>query len=230
MQIVDDQGSPAVPRKPIIDLPVRLFHWTLVIAVLLAWGSAEWGYMDRHMAIGQFILALLVFRILWGLMGSRTARFASFLASPAAVLRYLRGMFDRSKPMSVGYNALGGWAIMALLLALLVQTGTGLFATDDIFVDGPLAHLVPKSTQQWLAGIHEENFEIVVIGLVALHLAANIFYGLYKRQPLVRRMITGDQATDAPAPPQAPLWWAAVLFAMSCGLVWCAMNYTYFAR
>lgn len=219
-----------MPRKPIIDLPVRLFHWTLVIAVLLAWGSAEWGYMDRHMAIGQFILALLVFRILWGLMGSRTARFASFLASPAAVLRYLSGMFDRSKPMSVGYNALGGWAIMALLLALLVQTGTGLFATDDILVDGPLAHLVAKSTQQWLAGIHEENFEIIVIGLVAMHLAANIFYGLYKSQPLVRRMITGDQVTGAPAPPQAPLWWAAVLFAMSCGLVWCAMNYTYFAR
>lgn len=219
-----------MPRKAVIDLPIRLFHWTLVIAVILAWGTAEWGYMDRHMAIGQFILALLVFRILWGLLGSQTARFASFLASPASVLRYVAGMLDRTKPMSVGYNALGGWAIMALLLALLIQTGTGLFATDDIFVDGPLAHLVSKPTQQWLAGIHEENFEVVILGLVALHLIANIFYGLYKRQPLVRRMITGSQATGDAAPHHAPLWWAAVLFALSCGLVWCAMNYVYFTR
>jgi cytochrome b len=185
--------------------------------------------MDRHMQIGQIILALLVFRLLWGLMGSPNARFASFLASPLSVLRYLAEFFDRSKPMSVGYNALGGWAIVAMLLALLVQTGTGLFATDDIFVDGPLAHLVAKETQQAAAGIHELAFNLILL-LVALHLAANLFYGLYKRQPLVRRMITGHQDTDANVPVPAPLWWAALLFAAASGLVWCTMNYLYFTR
>jgi cytochrome b len=219
-----------MPSKPVIDLPIRLFHWTLVVSVILAWASAEWGYMDRHMAIGQFILALLVFRILWGLFGSQTARFATFLASPMSVIRYLGGMLDRTRTMSVGYNPLGGWAIVAMLVALLVQTGTGLFSTDDIFVEGPLAHLVSKSTQQWLAGIHEENFDIAILGLVALHLAANLFYGFYKRQHLVRRMITGAQETDTPAPPQAPLWWAAILFAAACALVWAGMNYLYFTR
>jgi cytochrome b len=230
MQMPIFEGMIRMPRKPVIDLPVRLFHWTLVISVALAWASAEWGYMDRHMAIGQFILALLVFRVFWGFAGSPTARFGTFLASPARVLRYLGGMLDRTKPMSAGYNPLGGWAIMAMLAALLFQTGTGLFATDDIFVDGPLAHLVSKPTQQWLAGLHEENFEIVVIGLIALHLAANLFYGIYKRQPLVKRMITGTQETAEPVPAPAPLWRAAILFALSCALVWATMNYVYLTR
>jgi cytochrome b len=219
-----------MPSKPVIDLPIRLFHWTLVISVVLAWASAEWGYMDRHMAIGQFILALLVFRVLWGLMGSKTARFASFVASPMSVLRYAGAMFDRTKPMNIGYNPLGGWAILAMLAALAFQTGTGLFSTDDIFVDGPLAHLVSKPTQQWFAGLHERNFDIVIVGLIVLHLGANLFYGLYKRQALVRRMITGAQETDKETPPQAPLWWAALLFAASCAIVWTGMNYVYFTR
>lgn len=219
-----------MPHKPVIDLPVRLFHWTLVISVVLAWASAEWGYMERHMAIGQFILALLVFRVLWGFLGSHTARFASFLAGPTAVLRYLSRLFDRQAPMSAGYNALGGWAIMAMLIALIVQAVTGLFSTDDIFVDGPLAHLVSKPAQQWLAGLHEKNFEIVLTGLIALHLAANLFYGLYKGQPLVRRMIAGSQPTQDPVPAPVPLWRAAVLFALSCALVWATTNFVYLTR
>jgi cytochrome b len=219
-----------MPRKPVIDLPIRLFHWTLVASVAAAWATAEWDQMERHMQIGQFILALLTFRILWGVVGSPSTRFANFLASPGSVVRYVGGMRDRTKPMSLGYNALGGWAIMAMLAALLVQTATGLFATDDIFVEGPLAHLVDTSTQQTMAGLHEDNFDIVLIGLIVLHLAANLFYGLYKRQPLVRRMLTGTQETDATPLAHAPLWWAAVVFSFSCALVWAAMNYLYFVR
>lgn len=182
------------------------------------------------MQIGQAILALLVFRVLWGFLGSETARFASFVKGPRAVLAYLGTLLDRSAPMRAGYNPLGGWAIMALLLALTLQAVAGLFATDDIFVDGPLAHLVSKDTQQRMAGVHELVFDWAILGLVALHLAANLFYGLFKRQPLVRRMITGAQTTDAPAPRLAPLWWAAALFALSCAIVWAGMNYAYFVR
>lgn len=190
-------AAPAAPPSVRVwDLPVRVFHWSLVALVAFQWWSGEEGEMDWHTTGGLVVLGLLVFRLLWGFVGGRHARFADFVAGPRRILDYARRMRRGEAGFVPGHNPLGGWMILALLAVLLFQAGTGLFANDDIFTEGPLFHLVSKETSDTLTGLHEASFNLL-LALVVVHVAAVIFYRVAKRENLVRAMITGRK----PLPP-----------------------------
>ena len=176
------------------DLPTRLFHWALAGCVVGSLVSINLGgnAVGWHFRFGYAILTLLVFRLAWGFVGPRYARFASFPPNPMAALRYLRGQ-ERSV---AGHSPLGALSVYALLLSLAFQAGTGLFANDAIMWDGPLRNTVSNATSDWLTSLHKTN-RFVLLGLIALHLAAIAYYTLFKRKPLVRPMITGDAPLPA---------------------------------
>lgn len=181
-------GQAAVVR--VWDLPTRLFHWALVACVIGSLVSVNIGgnAVGWHFRFGYAILALLLFRVAWGFVGPRHARFANFPPNPAAAWRYLRGR----EPHRVGHSPLGALSVYALLLALAVQVVTGLFANDGIMWDGPLRSLVSNSTSDRLTALHQFN-RIVVMALVLLHLAAIAYYRFVRRDALVGPMLTGDR-------------------------------------
>ena len=170
------------------DLPTRLFHWLIVLLVCFSWWSAETGQMEWHYRSGLAALILLVFRVLWGFVGGSTARFAYFLKSPMAAVAYLRQPKDA--PKKAGHNPLGGYSVIAMLLALIVQVGTGLFAVDvDGIESGPLSYLVDFDQGRVAANVHHLAFTLVQV-LVVLHLVAIAYYRLRGRR-LIVPMITG---------------------------------------
>lgn len=205
-------------RVRVWDLPTRLFHWALVVLVVTSFVTAKVGgnAMTWHMYSGYAILALLIFRIAWGFVGGRHSRFASFVKGPAAVAGYLRTLFDRAAPHHPGHNPLGGWSVMLMLLALSTQAATGLFASDDIATEGPLAAKVSAATVALCTRIHHWN-ESVLIALVSLHVAAIVFYALHKRQDLVRPMVTGHAAVEGAAEDPADRTALAAVLAAAAG-------------
>jgi cytochrome b len=206
------------------DLPTRLFHWTLVVLICTAFISVKIGgnAMQYHVWSGAAILALLLFRLIWGFVGSRTARFVHFVRGPAAAWRYARSLLGPEPEHHLGHNPLGGWSIVAMLLALALQAITGLFATDDIATQGPLYSWVSEATASRLTAIHHFN-ENVIIALVALHILAVLFYLLVKKENLVAPMITGRKPWQAPMASQIqtpPFWVALLIAALSAAAVY----------
>jgi len=193
--------------QPVWDLPVRLFHWTLAGLIGFSWWSAENHHLDWHMWSGFAILTALIFRLLWGLFGSSTARFKNFVRGPRALNRYLRGEWR-----GIGHTPLGALGVVALLGATAIQVGLGLFAEDeDGLFPAPLSRFVSIDTSDKLRDIHEAWFN-VVLGLIILHLAAIAFYRVVRKQRLTAPMITGMGAIDAEAEPMRPgKWWVALL-------------------
>lgn len=186
------------------DLPIRLFHWLLVILVAVSWLSAEERRMDIHLLSGLGVLGLVVFRLLWGLFGSSTARFATFVRGPGAVIAHLRGQGGEKR---AGHNPLGALSVVALLAVLVVQVGTGLFASDTDGLDyGPLNFLVSYDLAETLSDIHETAFDLLTV-LIVLHLAAVAFYLLARRRNLLRPMVTGrdPQVNAGEMVPAGPL-------------------------
>lgn len=169
------------------DLPTRLFHWLLAVAVAAALISAEIGgnFMDWHGRIGLLIVGLLAFRLVWGVLGSTYARFAHFFPSLTRIRIYLSGEWRGE-----GHNPLGALSVFALLGILLFQVISGVFANDDIAFTGPLFDLVGKDWSDILSGWHHEIGELV-LPLIGLHIAAILFYVHVKKQNLVKPMITG---------------------------------------
>ncbi len=196
----------ATSRVAIWDLPTRLFHWLLVGLIGFSWWSAEYHYDDLHIWSGIAVLSLLIFRLLWGMVGSSTARFASFVRGPKAVLGYLRGTWR-----GIGHSPLGALSVVALLGMVGVQVGLGLFASDeDGIMQGPLARLVSFDTADWAREWHEELFN-VLLALIGLHIAAIIFYRL-RGKKLVKPMIIGRGEVPAGVEPMEPArWWVAML-------------------
>ena len=183
------------------DGPTRVFHWALVVLLLVSWLTAGEN-MQVHRWSGYGVIGLLVFRLWWGVAGGSTARFASFLKGPKATLAYARTLGSRTPHGAPGHNPLGAWSVVAMLAALLVQVGLGLFASDiDGLESGPLSHLVDFDASRVAAELHETTFRVVQ-GLVVLHLAAVGYYWLWKRQNLIGAMLTGKQglATEALRP------------------------------
>lgn len=194
-------GSAPSEGARIWDGPTRVFHWALVVLLLVSWLTAGEN-MQVHRWSGYGVIGLLVFRLWWGVAGGSTARFASFLKGPKATLAYARTVGSRTPNGVLGHNPLGAWSVMAMLAALLVQVGLGLFASDiDGLESGPLSHLVDFDASRVAAELHEKTFRIVQ-GLVVLHLAAIGYYWLWKRQNLIGAMLTGKQrlATEALRP------------------------------
>jgi cytochrome b len=194
---VDSRQKP--PRMPdgyrrvrIWDLPTRVFHWGIVVLIGASWLTQHEEWMTLHFLAGYTMLAALAFRVIWGLIGSDTARFARFLRSPIAVIRHLRRILERAPDTEAGHNATGGWMVMVLLVLLAVQVGTGLCANDEVSVQGPLADAVGSDTSDWLSHIHAVNFRLIEL-VVVLHVLAIATYRLVKGHRLLRAMITGDK-------------------------------------
>jgi len=216
-QTKHSQENTESPARSVLvwDLPTRLFHWLLVIFVIISFvtGNIGGNAMQYHEWSGFAILALLMFRLVWGFAGSRQSRFVTFIQGPSAVIRYVATLRHRDSPHCLGHNPLGGWSIIALLFTLLVQAATGLFANDDIITEGPLFDWVGKAASDWLTKVHKLNQQ-VIIALVCVHIAAVLVYFFYKRQNLILPMITGVKPWHgAEAEPARGRTWLAVLIA-----------------
>lgn len=181
------------PKTPIAvvvwDLPLRIFHWLLVVGVLGAYITAKLGgsLIDWHGYFGVLVLGLLIFRLIWGVVGTVHARFASFLPTPARLQAYLAGRWHGE-----GHNPLGALAVFAILGAVLLVAGSGLFANDDIAFQGTWANLIDKAFSDTLSAWHSLAFDVLTV-LIALHLAAIGFYRWHKQQNLVLPMLTGKK-------------------------------------
>lgn len=210
------------PAVRLWDLPVRVVHWSFVLLMPALWWTAEHGQMDWHKRLGYVALGLLVFRVFWGLFGADTARFSRFVKGPRAVLAYMRGLFSKGGEAVVGHNPMGGWSVVILLLLLISEVKLGLFAQDtDGIESGPLAYLVSYDTADLARHWHHTVFNLL-LGFIALHLLAIAFYGVVKRENLIRPMVTGARRfeTDVEAPKFAPVWRAAVGVVLALGAMW----------
>jgi cytochrome b len=203
------------------DLPTRLFHWATVLCVI---GSFVTGHIGGnalvwHMRLGYLILALLAFRIVWGLVGGRWSRFASFVPTPATVLRYLRQGSRPDEHHDVGHNPLGALSVLALIAILAAQVGTGLFADDEIATTGPLNKFVASARGLALTAWHKGWGQWLIVALVLLHIGAIAYYRLARRIDLVGPMVTGDKhlpdGVPASVDSAAARALAAVLLALS---------------
>tara|TARA_B100000963_G_scaffold329589_1_gene319087 strand:+ start:608 stop:1297 length:690 start_codon:yes stop_codon:yes gene_type:complete len=182
------------PKKqkldPVIwDLPLRIFHWALVLCVVTSVISAKTGLTTIHERSGLAVMALILFRLVWGFLGSQTARFSSFLKSPPAVWSSLRQLILKQTDELSGHSALGGYATIVLLTICIVMAVSGSFSTDDILYDGPFAHIAPDYIK--LASSVHQMTEKVLFAVIILHLFAMFVYFWRLKKNLVPAMITG---------------------------------------
>lgn len=210
-------------RVRVWDLPTRLFHGLLVLLVLLQYGTAQWGWLDMewHMRLGYALLALLLFRLVWGVIGSDSSRFARFVRSPWAAVRFLRASVVDRERRTLGHNPLGGWSVLFMLTSLLVQAVSGLFSSDDIFTFGPLSGRVSGATVEWMTRVHLWN-RWVLLALIVLHIAAVLVHLIAKRDNLITPMITGDKFVrgSVAGPVMRSSWWALALLILAALAVW----------
>ncbi|MGJ7486204.1 cytochrome b/b6 domain-containing protein [Variovorax sp. LT2P21] len=214
--------SPATPhagmaRTRIWDLPTRLFHGLLALTVTGVLVTGWTGVMDWHFRLGYAVLALLLFRLVWGFVGGRWSRFAAFIHGPRSVGAYLRGQAHPDH--LIGHSPLGALSVFAMLAVLVLQVATGLVADDAITYAGPFAHTVSGAMSGLATGWHAEWGKWVVIALIVLHLAAVLYYAVVRRHRLVAPMITGDKffPSTTPVVPSrdgaGSRWLALALFA-----------------
>jgi cytochrome b len=210
--------SGARRRIRIWDAPTRLFHWSLVGLIAAAWWTAEEEMLEWHQRIGLTILILIVFRLIWGLIGGSTARFSGFVRGPRAIAAYLRGR----APHAIGHNPLGALSVLALLFMVAAVTALGLFTEDeDGIAPGPLAYRVSADVSETAHEWHEQGFDLLLV-LVGLHVAAILYYALFRRDNLVGPMISGSRAmpegTEGMRP--APAWRALLALILAIGVGW----------
>ena len=222
-----DSGVRQPARTRVWDLPTRLFHWLLAASVTGVLFTGLTGFMEWHFRLGYAVLALLLFRLLWGFVGGRWSRFAAFIYGPRSLTAYLRG---RAHPDHlIGHTPLGAISVFAMLAVLAVQVATGLMADDEIALAGPLSHLVSGAVASWATAWHAERGKWVVAVLVGLHMLAVAYYALVRRHSLVKPMVSGDKLlgdTAAVIPSRDDArsrLMALVLFAICTGLaIWIA--------
>jgi cytochrome b len=188
------------PRTRVWDLPTRLFHWLLAAAVIGLLATGLSGIMEWHFRLGYAVLALLLFRLVWGFVGGRWSRFGAFFYAPSSLVAYLRG---RAHPDHlIGHTPLGALSVFGLLGILALQVATGLVSDDEISASGPLTRFVSGAVVSAASAWHSGPGQWIVIVLASLHVLAVLYYVLIKRHPLVRPMISGDKllAEGAAAP------------------------------
>ena len=205
---------------------VRLFHWGTVACVAISYASAQMDAWQLHYLSGYTLLALVIFRILWGLVGSENARFAAFVRSPLAGFRELARFTRREPDAAMTHNPAGAWMVVVLLLMLLVQAVSGLFTNHDVgftySAHGPLANSVSEAASERASALHV-GFINLLLAAIALHVLAVLAYALVKRQDLVRPMVTGVKRlpdSAARAPRHAPALLGLVLLGASAVAVW----------
>lgn len=224
----DGSEAPKIWAK-LWDGPTRIVHWALVGLIGFAWWSGETRHMDWHRLAGYAVLGLVVFRLLWGVLGSGTARFSSFVRGPAETLAYIRSLPSRRHNPVPGHNPLGAWSVLAILSALVTQVVTGLFSVDiDGLESGPLSDRVDFDTGRLFAKVHHLSFSLLQ-ALIVLHLAAIIFYAVHKRADLVRPMVTGQGRFESDPDLDFAPRWRALLVAVVAGLVawWAAKGFRF---
>ena len=211
----------AETHSKIWDLPTRIFHWLLVVLIVLQYLSGEFELlsMQWHFWLGYTTLALIVFRLLWGLFGSQSAQFSSFVRGPITTARYAASLFSKNPQRSVGHNPLGGWSVLVMLLCVLTQAITGLFSSDDVSEAGPLVEHASAATVRWMTHLHHLNQNILLL-LIALHIVAILLHWLLGRENLIAAMFSGRKKL----PDAAPLRFvgngvALLLFAISAAAV-----------
>jgi cytochrome b len=210
-------------RIRVWDLPTRIFHWALVVLVVFSFTTGTIGgdWMKWHLRSGYTILTLVLFRVLWGLFGSETARFAHFVRGGRAGMEYARAILAHMHPVVVGHNPLGGWMVVLMLVALAFQAGTGLFSDDEIATQGPLAVKVSDAVVSRMSLLHSINQWVLVV-LAVLHVAAILVYRLKWDMPLVGAMVDGrmDAPPGTAEPRRRPAWLALVLLAACAAAVY----------
>ncbi|GAB2890776.1 cytochrome b/b6 domain-containing protein [Paralcaligenes ginsengisoli] len=201
------------------DASTRLFHWLVVLLVAAAYLTWRLNWMDWHVLIGETLLALVLFRLLWGCFGSETARFSNFLASPAAALRHLRHLFRREADLQVGHNPAGGWMVLLLLALLLGETLSGLYINNDIADQGPFTEWVSAPLANAITALHEILWDALLVAVV-LHVLAIALYAVAKGHNLLRPMLTGRKPLPASiaAPRLAPPVRALLLLALAAAM------------
>jgi len=216
-------AAPSAGARPVVrvwDGFTRLTHWMLVVLVGVSWWTATRHHMDYHRYSGYALLGVLVFRLYWGFFGSTTARFAHFVKGPRSIWRYVRSGARYATP---GHNPLGALSVLALLSLLLAQVTLGLFCVDvDGLESGPLSSWVTFETGRECSRLHQLGFGVLK-AFIVLHLAAVVFYWLFKRDNLIRPMITGSKGWSRGPPPHiefAPRWHALIGIALAAVLVW----------
>ena len=207
------------------DLPTRLFHWSLAVSIVALVVSAKLGgnAMVWHLRLGYVVLALLLFRVVWGLVGGRWSRFSAFLYTPGHVLRYLRG--QERPDDNAGHSPVGALSVFALMGVVALQVGTGLLSDDEIAFAGPLTSLVSNDWVSRATGLHTDIGQYLIVGLVALHLLAVALYVLVKKKKdMVSAMVVGDKRLPTPVTPSrddaASRLAALVVFGLCSGAVW----------
>ena len=210
------------------DLPTRIFHWLLAAAVIGSLISANVGgaAMEWHFRLGYAVLSLLLFRLVWGVVGGHWSRFSTFLYSPATLWRYLSG---RARPEhAVGHSPTGALSVFGMLVFLLLQVAAGLFSDDDISAYGPLGKFVSNGVVESATFYHTNVGKFVVLALIVAHLMAIAYYLFKKKNNLVRPMLSGDKATDILVPPSRDdansRWLALAIFVICASLVAAMVN------
>lgn len=212
------------------DWSIRLFHWSLPVLLFLLWRSAGED-MEQHMLFAQILLGLLTYRIIWGFIGTPYARFSHFIYHPKHILRYFIASAKPNKPIYLSHNPVGGIMVLVLLATLLFQLGSGLFASDDIFYDGPLYMYASGATTDLLTFLHKKWFYWGILVLVGLHILAIVMYRI-RGEALVKAMVTGhkelaiSQVAD-PLPPANSFPWVrfVVAIALAALPVWILFYY-----
>ena len=215
------KGGDGSKEARVWDRPTRIFHWVLVLLVVVCYLSGRNGRFDIHIPAGQALLVLVAARIIWGFAGSASSRFRAFIRPVREIAAYLPTLLRREPDGRAGHNPLGGLSVAAMLLVLIVQAGLGLFAVDvDGLYDGPLSFLVSYDAAREAAELHAVVVDALLI-LVGLHIAAVLFHLLYKRENLTRAMLTGrGRLAEGQAPPRlAPEWRALLALALAAAVV-----------
>lgn len=224
--MISEPEAPALQSVRVWDLPTRLFHWVLMLTVIGSLVSSQIGgnAMVWHTRLGLVVLAMLIFRLVWGFAGGYWSRFASFVYGPRSVMAYLRGDGGPGGRYDIGHSPIGSLSVWALLVLLLVQVATGLVSDDEIATTGPLNRFVSNAAASAAGGWHTEFGKWLLIMLLIAHTAAVLYYQWRKKQNLIGPMLHGDMplplGTPASADSTGRRLAAAVTLAASAAVAW----------
>jgi cytochrome b len=201
------------------DLPLRIFHWLFALTVLGSWYTSEQGsdLIEYHMQLGYFAIGLLIFRVTWGIVGPKHARFSQFVPSISTLIKYIRGIKQNKTYHSPGHNPLGSLMVILMIVLITLQAVSGLFINDDVFSSGPYYGSIEPSTEKVMSFLHHNLFNVMIIAIF-LHLIAIAYYWKIRKENLILPMITGKKdaavvkKTDAISSSLIPL---AILIAIA---------------
>jgi cytochrome b len=206
-------------RVVVWDLPTRLFHWLTVVLLLVLYVTERLNWMDLHIWAGYILLTLIIFRLIWGFVGSDTARFSRFMAPPRKAWHHLRRIFHREPDIMVGHNPAGGWMVLVLLALLFLQSLSGIYTNNDVANEGRWSEVVPAAISNAISDSHTWVWD-VILAAVVMHVVAIATYAMVKKHNLLRPMVTGRKPLPETCvyPRIAKLWLAAVVLLIAAAI------------